>query len=60
MSYLHYIIFIVYNYFLSHKITLQIILHNVTKNTKHTEWDWEEFNNSSQLQRNQSIINRYR
>ena len=42
MSYFHYIIFIVYNDFISHNITLQIILHNVTKKTKKTERDGEE------------------
>ena len=56
MSYFHDIIFIVYNYFISHNITLQIRLHNVTKKTKQTEWDGEEYNNSSQSQRNQSIL----
>ena len=45
MIYFHYIIFIVYNYFISHNITLQIILHNVTKKTKQKEWGGEESNN---------------
>ena len=31
MSYFHYMIFIVYNYFISHNITLQKIWYNVTK-----------------------------
>ena len=59
-SYFHYIIFIVYNYFISHNITLQIMIHNDTKKTKQTEWGGEESNNSSQLQRNQSIVNRHK
>ena len=46
MSYFHYIIFIVYNYFISHNITLQIILQNVTIKTNPTEWGGEESNNS--------------
>ena len=41
MSYFHDMISIVYNYFISHNITLQIILHNVIKKTKQTEWDGE-------------------
>ena len=57
MSYFHDIIFIVH-YFISHNITLQIMLHNVTQKTKQTERGREESNNSSQLQINQSIMNR--
>ena len=60
MSYFHDMIFIIYNYFVSHNIKLQKILHNVTKKTKQTELDGEESNNSSQLQRNQSTISRYK
>ena len=60
MSYFHDMIFIIYNYFVSHNIKLQIILHNVTKKTKQTELDGEESNNSSQLQINQSTISRYK
>ena len=45
MSYFQDMIFIVCNYFISHNITLQITLHNVTKKTKQTEWDGEESNN---------------
>ena len=47
MSYFRYTILIVYNYFISHNITLQIISHNVTKKTKQRELDGEESNNSS-------------
>ena len=60
MSYFHDVIFIIYNCFVSHNIKLQIILHNVTKKTKQTELDGEESNNSSQLQRNQSTISKYK
>ena len=49
MSYFHHMIFIIYNYFVSHNIKLQIILHNVTKKTKHTELDGEESNNRPTL-----------
>ena len=44
MSYFNYII--VNNYFISHNITLQQILH-VTNKPKQREWDGEESNNSS-------------
>ena len=60
MRHFHYIILIVYNYFISHNITLQIMLHNSTKKTKQTELDGEEPNNSSQLHTSQSINNIYK
>ena len=38
MSYFHDMIFIIYNYFVSHNIKLQIILHNVTKKQNKQNW----------------------
>ena len=49
-------IFIVYNYFISLNITLKIILHNVTKKTKQTEWDGKESNKSSQLHKSRVLL----
>ena len=61
MIYFQYILFIVYSNYISHNITLQtyhIMLKN--KQTKQAELDGEESNNSSQLQLNKCVDNRYK